>query len=73
MKVEGKYVATLTGADGANVGSMSVDVHPESATSFTGELPSTIPPLGAAAAQAVDAEVAFICESIVDESPTLRC
>jgi hypothetical protein len=72
--LEGKYFATLTGADGANVGSMSVNVDPESATSFTGELPSTIPaPLAAAAAQAVDAEVAFICESVVDVSPTLRC
>ena len=52
---------------------MSVDVDPESATSFTGELPSTMPaPLAAAAAQAVDAEVAFIYESVVDVSPTLR-
>jgi hypothetical protein len=71
--LEGTYVATLTGKDGANVGSMSVDVDPESATSFTGDLPPGIPaPLAAAAAQAVDAEVAFIYESVIDVSPTLR-
>jgi hypothetical protein len=71
--LEGTYVATLTGADGANVGSMSVDVDPQSATSFTGDLPPGIPaPLAAAAAQAVDAEVAFIYESVIDVSPTLR-
>ena len=71
--LEGAYVATLTGKDGAKVGSMSVDVDPESATSFTGDLPSVIPaPLAAAAAQAVDAEVAFIYESVIDVQPTLR-
>jgi len=71
--LEGTYVATLTDSDGATVGSMSVDIDPESATSFTGDLPSGIPaPLAAAAAQAVDAEVAFIYESVIDVSPTLR-
>ena len=71
--LEGTYVATLTDPDGANVGSMTVDVDPESATTFTGDVPSAIPaPLAAAAAQAVDAEVAFIYESVVDVNPTLR-
>jgi len=71
--LEGTYVATLTDSDGATVGSMSVDIDPESATSFTGDLPSGIPaPLAAAAAQAVDAEVAFIYESVIDVNPALR-
>jgi hypothetical protein len=52
---------------------MSVDVDPESATRFTGDLPSAIPaPLAAAAARAVDAEVDSTYDTVVDVDPTLR-
>jgi hypothetical protein len=71
--LEGKYVARLTTPDGTDVGWMQVDVNPESATRVTADLPSNVPPaLAAAAAEAVDNEVAYIYGQVVDVNPEHR-
>jgi len=68
--LEGSYRATITDADGKTVGWIGLDVDPEGATRFTGDLPSSVPPaLAAAAAAAVDAEVDFIYGDVVDLAP----
>jgi hypothetical protein len=71
--LEGTYRATVRAGDGKDVGWMSVDIDPEGGTRFAGDLPSTIPPpLAAAAAAAVDAEVASIYGNVVDVNPLRR-
>jgi hypothetical protein len=59
--LEGKYRATLRSAGGKDAGWLMVDVDPEGGTRFSGDFPPDIPPsLAAAAAEAVNMEVAFI-------------
>jgi hypothetical protein len=70
--LQGTYRAALTSAGGADAGWLSVDVDPAGATQFAGDLPPAIPrALAAAAAAAIDGEVAFIYGS-VDDVPPLR-
>jgi hypothetical protein len=70
--LEGAYRATLQ-TGGGDVGWLGVDIDPEGATRFTGDLPAAIPPaLAAAAAAAVDAEVDLIYGDVVDVSPLHR-
>ena len=55
------------------MGWLSVDIDPEGATQFSGDLPTAIPPaLAAAAAAAVVGEVDFIYGNVVDVSPLRR-
>ena len=69
--LEGTYRATLAGAGSA--GWLSVQVDPEGATQFSGDLPPTIPPaLAAAAAGAVESEVDVIHGNVVDVRPFRR-
>jgi len=52
---------------------LSVEIDPEGATRFSGDLPHAIPPaLAAAAAAAVEGEVDFIYGNVVDVSPSRR-
>jgi len=69
----GTYRATLHATGGGEVGWLSVDIDPEGATRFSGDLPPAIPPaLAAAAAAAVEGEVDFIYGNVVDVSPLRR-
>ena len=69
----GTYRATLHATGGKEVGWLSVDIDPEGATQFSGDLPTAIPPaLAAAAAAAVVGEVDFIYGNVVDVSPLRR-
>lgn len=71
--LQGTYRATIRGTDGKDVGWMSVDIDPEGATRFTGDLPPAISPaLAAAAAAAIDGEVDVIYGSVVDVAPLRR-
>jgi hypothetical protein len=50
-----------------------VQIDPEAATQFRGELPSGIPPaLAAAAAETINDEVNDIYENVVDVAPLRR-
>ena len=72
-ELEGTYRATLQSAGGANAGWLTVDIDPEGATRFSGDLPPAIPPaLAAAAAAAVESEVDFIYGDVTDVSPLRR-
>jgi len=69
----GTYRATLHATGGGEVGWLSVDIDPEGATRFSGDLPPAIPPaLAAAAAAAVEGEVDFIYANVVDVSSPCR-
>jgi len=71
--LQGTYRATLTSAGGADAGWLSVDIDPEGATRFAGDLPLGIKPaLAAAAAAAIDREVDLIYGSVVDVNPQRR-
>lgn len=71
--LEGTYRATLRTTTGGDAGWLSVDVDPEGATRFSGDLPPAIPPaLAAAAAAAVQHEVDFIYGDVVDVAPLRR-
>jgi len=71
--LEGTYRATLHATGGADAGWLSVDIDPEGATRFSGDLPPAIPPaLAAAAAAAVEGEVDFIFRNAVDLSAFRR-
>ena len=71
--LEGTYRATLHATGGADAGWLSIDVDPEGATRFSGDLPPAIPPaLAAAAAAAVEDEVDFIYGNVIDVAPFRR-
>ena len=71
--LEGTYRATLKSAGAGSAGWLSVQVDPEGATQFSGDLPPTIPPaLAAAAAGAVESEVDVIHGNVVDVRPFRR-
>ena len=71
--LEGTYRATLRTTGGGDAGWLSVDIDPEGATRFSGDLPPAIPPaLAAAAAAALEDEVDFIYGNVVDVSPLRR-
>jgi hypothetical protein len=71
--LQGTYRATVTSTGGADAGWLSVDVDPEGATRFVGDLPRGVPPaLAAAAAEAVESEVDFIYGSVGDVNPLRR-
>lgn len=71
--LQGTYRATLHATGGGDAGWLSVDIDPEGATRFSGDLPPAIPPaLAAAAAAAVEGEVDFIYGSVVDVPPLRR-
>ena len=71
--LEGTYRATLQATGGGDAGWLSVDIDPEGATRFSGDLPPAIPPaLAAAAAAAVEGEVDFIYGNVVDVPPLRR-
>ena len=73
VALEGTYRATLQVTGGGEVGWLEVDIDPEGATRFTGDLPPAISPaLAAAAAAAVDAEVDLIYGNVVDVGPLRR-
>ena len=73
IALEGTYRASLHATGGGDVGWLSVDIDPEGATRFSGDLPPAIPPaLAAAAAAAVEGEVDFIYGNVVDVSPLRR-
>src|SRR4029077_12304886 len=72
--LEGTYRATLRSLDGKDAGWLSVDIEPEGGTRFQGSIPSAVPPaLAAAAVAAVDSEIDFIYENVVDVAPLRRC
>jgi len=71
--LQGTYRATLHGAGGGDAGWLNVDIDPEGATQFSGDLPPAIPPaLAAAAAAAVESEVDFIYGNVIDVPPLRR-
>ena len=71
--LQGTYRATLHAPGGEDAGWLSVDIDPEGATRFSGDLPPAIPPaLAAAAAAAVEGEVDLIYGNVVDVSPLRR-
>jgi len=73
IALQGTYRATLHATGGGDAGWLSVDIDPEGATRFSGDLPPAIPPaLAAAAAAAVEGEVDFIYGNVVDVSPFRR-
>ena len=73
VELEGTYRATLRDTGGREAGWLSVDIDPEGATRFSGDLPPTVPPaLVAAAAAAVEGEVDFIYGNVIDVSPLRR-
>jgi hypothetical protein len=73
VALEGIYRSTLQLGRGEEVGWLSVEVDPEGATRFQGDLPATIPPaLAAATAEVIDGEVNLIYENVVDVSPLRR-
>ena len=73
IALQGTYRATLHAPGGEDAGWLSVDIDPEGATRFSGDLPPTIPPaLAAAAAAAVEGEVDLIYGNVVDVSPLRR-
>jgi len=73
VALQGTYRATLHATGGGDAGWLSVDIDPEGATRFSGDLPPAIPPaLAAAAAAAVEGEVDFIYGKVVDVSPFRR-
>ena len=70
---KGTYRATLHATGGADAGWLSIDVDPEGATRFSGDLPPAIPPaLAAAAAAAVEDEIDFIYGNVIDVAPFRR-
>jgi hypothetical protein len=72
-ELQGTYRATLHSTGGGDAGWLSVDIDPEGAARFSGDLPPAIPPaLAAAAAAAVEGEVDFIYGNVVDVSPLQR-
>ena len=73
VALQGTYRATVKGADGNDVGWISLDVDPEGGTRFAGDLPPAIPPaLAAAAAAAIEGEVDFIYADVDDVNPLHR-
>ena len=71
--LEGTYRATLHATGGADAGWLSIDVDPEGAIRFSGDLPPAIPPaLAAAAAAAVEDEIDFIYGNVIDVAPFRR-
>jgi hypothetical protein len=73
VALEGTYRASFSVTGGGEVGWLEVDIDPEGATRFTGDLPPAISPaLAAAAAAAVDAEVDLIYGNVVDVAPLRR-
>jgi hypothetical protein len=71
--LQGTYRATLTSTGGGDAGWLNVDIDPEGATRFAGDLPPAIPPaLAAAAAAAIEGEVDFIYGNVDDVAPLHR-
>jgi len=71
--LEGSYRTVLRGDGGASAGWLAVQIDPESATQFRGELPAGIPPaLAAATAQAINDEIGSIYDGVVDVGPLHR-
>lgn len=71
--LQGTYRASLHATGGGDAGWLSVDIDPEGATRFSGDLPPAIPPaLAAAAAAAVEGEVDFIYGNVADVPPLRR-
>jgi hypothetical protein len=71
--LEGTYRTVLRGDDGVAAGWLAVQIDPEAATQFRGELPAGIPPaLAAATAQAINDEIGSIYDGAVDVGPLHR-
>src|SRR4029453_11303890 len=68
--LEGTYRTALRGDDGVAAGWLAVQIRPEAAPRFRGELPAGIPPaLAAATAQAINDEIGGIYDGAVDVGP----
>jgi hypothetical protein len=73
IALQGTYRATLHSSGGGDAGWLSVEIDPEGATRFSGDLPPAIrPALAAAAAAAVEGEVDRIYGKVVDVAPFRR-
>src|SRR5262245_15369174 len=71
--LEGTYRTELHGDGGGAAGWLAVQIDPESATQFHGDLPAKIAPaLAAATAQAISDEIGSIYDGVVDVSPLHR-